>query len=381
MPNENEAVQPVVVSPAAATVVPPENEQITLAPEHVAEVVAPAKEEVVAPVVTNDNTEDEFEAAKAGIKVADVTKPAAEVKAEIKAEVKTPVTAEVKAAAKTTEPVKPAQRDYSGLPEDVVPLFKRMSNEAFEAFKPVYLKKAELEQKVLTLKANQGKNVLPESYLEHPLGYALSPDYEQAAQTASDARVVFEHWKEQLQAVQEGAATYKTLARDPKTGNIVYGAEAKVDKNTAMNLLAFFNQTQGNYNSAQTKLSELQTTYKSRHEQQRTQLQTIESSIFKAFEDPKHVAHSSINATIQELPPAYRNNPLARMVAKSLVMIDVLGKALQAERANKTQAATAATKIAETVKAAGPTATGAATKAQSGATEVTIDDFEKLKES
>lgn len=360
----------VEVSPEAAAAVPVQNEQMTPNPE-VAEVVATVVE--TTPVINNnDTTLDEFEIAKGEA----AAKP---VVAKSAADVKPVVAAEIKPIVVKPADVKPTGRDYTGLPEALVPAFKRMSNDAFDAMKPVYLEKVRLECELKTIKeSSEQPTKLPDSYLEHPLSYALAPEYEIAVNVANETKTVFDHWAAQLSAVNDGAATYKTLARDPKTGAIIYGSDLPVGKQTATQLLAFFNRTQAAAAQAEGKVSEIQQTYSQRHTEQKGQLAQMEKAMFGHFDDPKHPAQEQIKATIAELPAAFRNSPLAGVTAKALVTVSVLMKALTAERASKATAATAATKVAEAVKAAGPSATGVAATPQ-GAPVVTMDDFEKAK--
>lgn len=368
------------------TEVPASNEQITIAPEHKS-----AEVPVVVPSTTTETptTElpvvaadlmDEFDAIKDGIK----PKPSTEVKPKVEdKKVEVPATTDVKKVEAVVPVVdRKTGRDYAGLTDDVVPLFKAMSNDAFNKFKPLYLAHQEQTKKVTELEtklsdSQKGKTSIPESYYEHPLAFALTPEYETAANQVNETNTIFQHWSEQLKAVQNGAATFKTLARDA-SGKIIYGPDATVNKDSAVSLLAHFNRTQQAAANAAGQLSALQQNHSAKHQQSLASVSELENKMFAVFNDEKHPAQAKIKATLDELPASVRSSPLARMTAKALVTIQSLMNVITKERAEYAAGTKVATKIAETTKEVGPSTTGAATGAQASA--ITMDDFEKAKE-
>ena len=366
-------------------------EQVIVSPEAAAAV--PVVNEVVTPAISeggNDATDmDDFDVAKGLVTTqklkedgivkpepakAEVTKPL-ETKAEVKVEAAKP-------AAKVA-PVKPGARDFTDIPEEDKPLFERMSNEAYAKLLPMYKESKVKDTKIneLTTKLTEAQSgkppAIPESYYEHPLAFALTPEYEQASQGLSDAQTVFNHYSRQLEAVRSGAAEYKSLTRDAKTGAIIEGPTVKADASTENALQSFFITTQLSLAKKEGELQGVQQQYSNRHKEYVSSLQQLEKTMFAPLEDPKHPLLVQVENTIKELPLAAQKNPMARTLAKALTVLGHVGKLLQDERAGKVSAAEATAKLEATKKKVGPTATGAATGAQAGA--VTMDDFEAAK--
>jgi hypothetical protein len=87
-------------------------------------------------------------------------------------------------------------RDYLDVPAEVKPLLERMSNEAFNYFKPLVLELPKLQKKLTDSEAvvtELKKGRPPENYQEHPLGYILSPEFSKAANDAKEAEIVYNH--------------------------------------------------------------------------------------------------------------------------------------------------------------------------------------------
>jgi hypothetical protein len=81
------------------------------------------------------------------------------------------------------------------------------------------------------------------------------------------------------------------------------------------------------------------------------------------------------------MSPAFRNNPLASFVAKSVVTINALLRQIQLNGA-KTPQDKVKEKVTAAQRKAGPIASGAAAApSKSDENEVTFDDFLKVKES
>jgi len=75
-------------------------------------------------------------------------------------------------------------RDFSGLPDEVIPLFKKMGNESFAKLKPIFIEHSQLKDVVKQKDAKiaelqKGVPVLPDHYFEHPQGYLLDPTFAQ----------------------------------------------------------------------------------------------------------------------------------------------------------------------------------------------------------
>lgn len=324
------------------------------------------------------STEDKKEQKKEELQV---TPKVEEKKTEEKVDAKKDTS---KALPVATEKKPTVGRDYSGLPDDIVPLFKTMSNDAFAKLKPMYLESVANQQKVqeLTQKLEQGgTKELPASYHEHPQGYVLSPDYAVAQQDANEATAVLDHWREQLDSVRNGATEYTTLARDPQTGQIVFGKPEKVDQRTLSKLESMYFNCNEQNNRFQQKLGTVKETFQQRHQTAVNDLNTYEKNFFQILEDDKHPLVPVYKDTLSKMNPTFRNNPLAPFVAKSVTVIQALASALQQAKSGKTAEAAKKEKVEAAVHRAGPTETASGGEVKKKTDEdVSIDDFNAIKE-
>jgi hypothetical protein len=284
-------------------------------------------------------------------------------------------------------PVKkfPASRDYTGIPEADVPMFQRMSNEAYEKFRPMYDSFMKQTQEIATLKEQVSKipqaGRMPDSYYEHPAAYVLSPEYSQAVIEANEAQSVLEHWRLQLDEVRNGAQEYQTLVRDPQTGQIMYGAKVAVDQRTQSQLENIFMNANSQANTYQQKMGAIKETFARTHKSAIADLNAYEKAFFSPYEDPKHPMVPAIQDTLKQMHPSFRSNPMAPFVAKSIVTINALLNLLKAN-GQKTQQEKVKEKVTAAQRKAGPIATGAGAGTEEGKEdEVTMDDFLKVKES
>lgn len=269
-------------------------------------------------------------------------------------------------------------RDYSGLPDTMVPLFKTMSNDAFNALKPFYLESVATKAKYDELLAKpavqaNGKPTLPDSYYEHPNAYTLTPEYAEAANNAQESQLVLEHWREQLDNVRAGATTYNGLSRNTQ-GQIVYTAPIKVDQRSQSHLESMFYNCNNQASQFAQALGAVKQSFITKHTEGLAELSKYEKEMFKVYEDPKHPALPIIADTLSKMHPAFRKNPLAPFCVKAAVTIQALSRALAAKEKPVTVATTE--RVAAAQAAAGPTASGqvAAEVAKKG-DDVTFDDF------
>lgn len=274
-------------------------------------------------------------------------------------------------------------RDYSGLPEAIMPLFKTMSNDTFNALKPFYIEATTTKTKYDELLAKPpviaDKNALPPNYYEHPNAYTLSPEYAAAEKDAVESQQVLEHWRNQLDEVRNGATEFTTLSRN-KEEQIVYGAKQKVDQRTQSYLESLFFSSNNQASKFAQNLGSVKTGFESKHKAAINELQTYEKDFFKMYEDPKHPAIAVIKDTLSKLNPVFQSNPLASFSVKAAVTINALTQALIAERAKNDgkKEVTAKDKTKTAQELAGPTDSGVIEDVTKKKDEVTFDEFEKV---
>ena len=244
----------------------------------------------------------------------------------------------VKPAVVAAAPAKPTveARDVSDVEEDLRPLLKQMSNEAFAKIKPIIAEQKKTKEQVVQLQtelAQAKKSGLPDNYYEHELGHVLSPEFSQLSQSSALADSVLNHWRTQLTAVRAGADTYVPLVQN-SDGTIVQGQPQKVDRNTDVQLAEYHTWAQQQAMREQTALGSLAAVHKERYGQVKNWVAEFQQKAFPIFDkDPELKA--MVPDTIKNLPVALQSNPLAPILAKAFISLAKLGEQLKAASAGK----------------------------------------------
>jgi len=286
----------------------------------------------------------------------------------------------------TTPPVAPVvidpnARDYTGVDEQDVPLFKKMANESFNRLKPLYLdykkKQAELNETQQKLaEAQKGVTRIPDSYYEHPNAYILTPEFNVAAQTSQQAQAILNHWTDQLQKIREGAVEYTHIDFD-QNGNLVE-AKKPADAKAETNLLLYVNHAQNQLVNANANMQAIMRAHQGKATEVTNWVNNFAKQAFPYYDKPEAaVLKAELDAVVAQFPVALRNNPLMSALSRSLVTNKQLLNMMQEQMKNAPAAA--APRISEDQRKAGPTSSGAAAAGVTGKEDVTIDDFEKIK--
>lgn len=291
----------------------------------------------------------------------------------------TPAATPATTPAAKVEPAAPSNaRDVSDLDDEDKPLFKQMSNEAFNKLKPIVKEHKALKQQVEQLK--QGR--VPESYYEHPDAYILTPEFRSAAENVQRANLIYNHWVNQLQAVREGAREFDYLDTDPKTGQYVVSQKIAADVKSETQLLTYVNYAQNLMMNARAGLQQVQAGYNNYHAQAVNAIKQQENQYFSAFDKPenKDTYAPLIRQQLEIIPPSFRSSPIAMAYAKSLVLNGVLAKLLN-QAATKVGTSITA-KATPKHPAAQPTAGEAAGEGGGNgkSADVSFEDFSKIKE-
>ncbi len=262
-------------------------------------------------------------------------------------------------------------RDLTGIDAAHHEHFKRMSNESFNALKPIYLENAQLKQAL----AEKSKGGLPDSYYEHETAYVLTPEFASESAKVTDAEAIYNHYAQQANALANGSKTYTIVQRDAQ-GNLVTSAPIQADRNTALQIQRAEQQAYTQYLNAQAALNAIGTMHKQRATEARGQLVELENKGFPALAKPE--LKPVIADTITKLlPKAYHNNPLAPMLAKAVLTIMDQGQKLAAQQGQTQQTQQ---KVQTRQPTAAEIAGGGATQQQQGKSdEVTFDDFKRAK--
>lgn len=280
-------------------------------------------------------------------------------------------------------------RDYSDIEPTHKAAFERMSNEAFNLLKPVYLEHKQLKAKSTEIQAEiakrddkikqltEGKPQVPENYYEHENAFLLTPEFANASNTVNSYNTIVNHWQQQLDSVRSGnSETYQTIHVHPETGQFYLSAPMAVTKDTERQLQSYVQFAQGKMMETQAEINFMAKSHKARHSESIGWIKNFETQAFKNFETDETMK-AMVNDAVKQFPAPFRANPLAPAFAKALLTISQLGKLLQskgqpAPQSNGKQAATPKTGNISAAEIAGE---GGGKKQETS--EISFDDFKR----
>lgn len=276
-------------------------------------------------------------------------------------------------------------RDFSGLEENEVPLFKRMSNSAFAYLKPKLLEAKSkavalknLETEVANLRV--GKVTLPDNYYQHPQAYLLTPEAGEAAKVIDTFTSYQNHWENQLLAVKQGK-DWVDLVKGAD-GSIVYSAPQPATPQAELAITKWMNHAARQIGEAQGKMTSLQQTHTQRYQESEGIIKGASKEYFGYLDDAKHPARATYEQVLAKFPSAYKNHPLADLAARATTACLQLQEANKLLKAGAGASATVASQIKEQATKAGPSGAainnGGGTKVKSSS--VSMGDYKKEME-
>lgn len=293
---------------------------------------------------------------------------------------------------KVTQPIvdknnKTDARDYSDIPDEDKPVFKKMGNEAFAKFKPIYLAEKE-KTKLLaerdTQLAEAKKGGLPENYFENPEAYIFDPEYKQAEQHLNIATSVANHWREQMTLIEKGKE-WQDLNWDEAQKKFIKSAPIPSSPENRIAVQEAFQNVLNKRNEFESKAQSIRNNFQQRNQQVNEELGQLADSCFPTFKDAKSEHHLIAKDIESKLPNFIRKSPLSKIITRSMAVNLMLSKQLAELKKNGAPANGSAAKTTNGVSAAkrqaGPTngdmgASSQVTLEQ----EVTMDDFRRVKE-
>jgi hypothetical protein len=275
----------------------------------------------------------------------------------------------------------PDQRDYSGLPEEVVPLFKKMGRESFDRLKPMYLEHAELKKKIADVEkqARDGRlaNKIPDNWYEHEEAYALTPEFRQVSSDINEAASVIRHWQQQISNIRQGK-DWEGLAWDTQNKRIVRTAPVAGTPEAEAAIIANLNHAQNQLVQFQNEARQIQQQFRGGYEGARNEVTELTKQFFGNYETEgeKHPMAQVVKNVFDKIPQAYRGHPLAKLVAYTAANNVQLRLIL--DDMQKKQGATE--RVTQTAKAAGPNMNdiNGVTTGTGRKSDVAYDDFKRI---
>jgi len=290
-------------------------------------------------------------------------------------------------------------RDYTEIDEKDVPHFKRMSNEAFAAFKPVYLEHKKLKSDLttkdteLTTTKEQLKKLkdegpqLPDSYFEHPDSYLLDPAFRQNVQTLNMSQQILNHWQQQYDKVAEGATEFDMLDVDPKSGQLVITGKIPANRGSEAKLLSYITHAQGQVNKVSTDVQVAAKTHNVKYSDNVKGITDLRTKYFTAFyntPENKAIYEPLVRQHLDSFPAAFRNSPVAVLAAEALVMSQVMAAMVKKATESTQQKVDELVKPKEINRTKQPTAgeitgDGRVESTNGDDKDVSIDDYNRVK--
>lgn len=287
---------------------------------------ADAPEEVLEVTKPLTDTKPALEKDKKVAPVADTTKQddKKDEKKEDSQQITLPRKDDKKDTTQKKDDKKPAQRDYSGYSEAEVEVLKQMSNPAFE-FATSRLKE---------LKELRDKK--PDSYLQHPQGYILSPDYNEAVQNHNLAQFEYNHYKTQLINLRAGKKWTRVLGYKAD-GSAVLSEQQDPTEEADVELSGLVNYAQQLQNQFSQKADQVRQGYTRNVEASVSALNTERAKRFEWVAKPELLDSKIEIEGMGEVPvkkviedfksffaPHFRGSPILDLTADMFVAVQLL---------------------------------------------------------
>lgn len=281
---------------------------------------------------------------------------------------------------KPTEPAKPQSdvnaRDYSDLPDEVKPLFQKMSNDAFARLKPMFLEHRAQKDLIESQKrdleaARKGQVNIPENWYDNPNAFTLLPEAQTLEADFATANAIERHWNEQLMKIESGE-DWQDLDFDPKTGRLVKGAPQPANTAAKVSVLGNWQMAKDQVKDVQASYIKLRDSFKERHTTIVNSFNERVDHYLPMFKDKEHAFTKQLAPALDLFPKAYQNHPVTVACAKLMIVNQSL---MQYVKQLETEKSKTVAKSAD-IKKAGPTSAdlGTGTMAARPA-DITMDDF------
>ena len=260
-------------------------------------------------------------------------------------------------------------RVFDGLSEEEIPLFKQMSQQAYDHLYPKYLASREQEARIKELeeKANAADS---RRWYEEPDAYTLHPEYRELQDHSNNLEIEERFWTEQLANIEDGKPFYTLERERGPDGKYVYkyGQEQQPSATAKATIISNLAALTQHKISASGKLKELQTAFAGKHKSFNDSLSKINKTVFGGvdFAGDNPIA-KSYNAYLNQFPAEFRSQLPYQLIAQSGAVIEALVERIRSFEATKTAKAG----VAKVVKVAGP---GSGVATSSGAP----DEAERL---
>lgn len=276
-------------------------------------------------------------------------------------EKETPASTEV-AAAEEADPIAAAiteraskadKRDFTGIDEQDIPLFKQMSTSAFEKAKAWYTaakSAGDLPSKYEALNKEHAE-LSKYRFAGHPESYRFADEYKEIEGRQADNEALLSHWTKQLEAIEGGQLTFTNPVQDAK-GNWklepIQLTEAELPRAKVW-MQTQLQEVYANRKMIDSEIANLKNDFSQRNTKLDADLDNLYKETLGKYEQHLKAAADKHLAAFPKHFTAF-NPHAAKLLAYSLSALEVLASGGQRATAAKTA-------VERTAKNAGPTAT------------------------
>lgn len=359
---------PIVIEPAAVA---------SEAPQAVDEpaVAVPAATPTAAPEKSFEEKLSDYMHGRSDVDPTETAAPKAKATVSEEAAVDPePEPAPVPVAKPVVTQSQPKARDFTGLTQDEVAIFQKMSNAAYDKLRPVYDSHKKIAEREAQLKAREESvsNALPKGVFDHEQAYTLAPQFNQLASTVQKLEFERGYWAKQFASVENGE-DYKPLMID-KEGRYVEGKPQRATPEAKAEIMNNMTLATQLHSQHQQQLQQVQQTFTNRRAELVRGIQTYEKNLFGFLDAPDNPYKPVIKEVMAAIPEEFRDHPLASWVAKSMATIKA-----QADLNAKLTKAAASRQVSQAdARKAGPTLTRTNTSTSGTRPVASEPDYSKM---
>lgn len=233
----------------------------------------------------------------------------------------------------TGQPLKPpgapqkSVRKFDGLADDEIPLFKQMSNAAYDKLYPAYLAHKESQTTQESLR-KELETANAKRFYEEDGAWNLHPEVKAYQQNLNDLDTESSFWEEQLTNIRNNEPWYELASVN---GKYQYGTKHDPSPQGEARVMRFISEASAMRGQLQEKLNGITSTFKTRYQSMDKGVRTVLDSMFSSLDMKQPHISKPYEENLAKFPSELRSNPLAQGLAKADVVIQGLMKLLRSK--------------------------------------------------
>lgn len=208
------------------------------------------------------------------------------------------------------------KRNFDGLTPEEIKLLKRVDNKRFEGItarikelKAEASKAAEYQTKAQQLEKTLREGGVPDSWVEHPESYKLSPAYQQVSSRYDRLAFEEEHYRQQLIRVRNGE-DWQTVSFDQQ-GNPILSQPHKASNEADVNLTSHLAKAGNLRSQLEQQANQIASTFKQNHQRDAEGVKQGVDQVVKGLIKELQPIEADINDIRGKLPASLKNSPFA----------------------------------------------------------------------